>query len=190
MKIECPKHGEVEFNGTGDFIGDESPITMYCPECVGEEQTTQLYHEMTDDRITIYCGSEKCKIEISTTEEYAKTCGFLYITLRHADEREPLIAQWIYRHIEEAKLALLVVGLKLEGPDKHILYSDLKQLVGQKQFHDAIDEAMLFEEIASGRIPFYASVEERDKRPTVLDAVSEIIREHGDPRLLHRLSLA
>ena len=37
MKIECLKHGEVEFNGTGDFIGDGSPITMYCPECVGEE---------------------------------------------------------------------------------------------------------------------------------------------------------
>ena len=38
MKIECPKHGEVEFVGTGDFIGDESPITMYCPACVEEEQ--------------------------------------------------------------------------------------------------------------------------------------------------------
>ena len=37
MKIECLKHGEVEFNGTGDFIGDESPITMYCPECEGIE---------------------------------------------------------------------------------------------------------------------------------------------------------
>ena len=41
MKIECPKHGEVEFNGTGDFIDDELPITVYCPACVGEEQTAR-----------------------------------------------------------------------------------------------------------------------------------------------------
>ena len=38
MKIECPKHGEVEFVGTGDFIGDKSAVTMYCPQCINEEQ--------------------------------------------------------------------------------------------------------------------------------------------------------
>ena len=41
MKIECPKHGEVEFNGTGDFRDDDI-ITMYCPKCVGEEQTKAI----------------------------------------------------------------------------------------------------------------------------------------------------
>ena len=44
MKIECPKHGEVDFEGTGDFRDDKMSITMYCPECVGEEQTAR-YNE-------------------------------------------------------------------------------------------------------------------------------------------------
>ena len=41
MNIQCPKHGEVKFTGTGDFIGDETPVTMYCPACV-EEETTNI----------------------------------------------------------------------------------------------------------------------------------------------------
>ena len=148
-----------------------------------------IYHEMTDDRITIYCSSDKWTMEISTQEEYAKTCGFLYITLRHADEREPSIAQWIYRYIEEAKLALRIVELKLESPDKQIFYSDLKQLISKKQFHDAIDQTKLFEEVASARIQFYASAEERDKRPTVLEISKDIMQQYGDPNLLSALSL-
>ena len=38
MNIHCPKHGVVKFKGTGDFIGDDKPITMYCPKCVDEDR--------------------------------------------------------------------------------------------------------------------------------------------------------
>ena len=148
-----------------------------------------IYHEMTDDRITIYCSSDKWTMEISTQEEHAKTCGFLYITLRHADEREPSIAQWIYRYIEEAKLALRIVELKLKFSGKDILYSNLKQLVSQKQFHDAIDEAKLFEEVALARLPFSPTVLDMFDRPTILDTSRGIIERHGDSYLLHQLSL-
>ena len=40
MKITCHIHGEVDFNGTTDFIGVESEImTIYCPKC--EEESRQ-----------------------------------------------------------------------------------------------------------------------------------------------------
>ena len=31
----------LSLNGTGDFIDDELPITVYCPACVGEKQTAR-----------------------------------------------------------------------------------------------------------------------------------------------------
>ena len=132
-----------------------------------------IYHQIAENLITISCPSDKWKIEISTQEEHAKQCGFLYIMLRRSDKREPLIAQWIYRHIGEANLSFLVIGLKLGSSDKGILYSDLKRLVSEKQFHDAIDQAKLFEEVASARIPFYTSVKERDECPTVLEVTEK-----------------
>ena len=148
-----------------------------------------ISHQIAENLITIFCPSDKWKIEISTQEEHAKQCGFLYIILKRSDKREPSIAQWVYRHIEEAKLAFLVVGLKLESPDKHILYSDLKQIVSTKQFHNAIDQAKLFEEVASARIPFCASVEERAECSTVLEVTRKIIAKYGEPKLLKVLSL-
>ena len=148
-----------------------------------------IYHQIAENLITISCHSDKWKIEISTQEEHAKQCGFLYIILKRSDERNPLIAQWIYRHIEEAKLAFLVVRLKLEGPHQSILYADLKHLVSQKQFHDATDEIKLFKEIAAARIPPYASQQERVDLPKVADSVETKLKEHGDPQLLKVLSL-
>ena len=50
MNIQCPKHGEVKFTGTGDFIGDETPVTMYCPACV-EEETTNIPKDILSCRV-------------------------------------------------------------------------------------------------------------------------------------------
>ena len=148
-----------------------------------------IHHKFTDNKITIHCQPDKWKIEISTQEEHAKTYGFLYTTLRSEDKKEPSTAQWIYRHIEEAKLALLVIALKIESRDKNLLYSNLKQLLNKKNLWDAIDEAKLFEEIASARIPFYASVKDRNEALTVSEVAKEVIKTYGDPNLLPVMSL-
>ena len=46
MKINCTVHGEVEFEGIPDFIGDspEDALaqTVYCPECEIERETDAL----------------------------------------------------------------------------------------------------------------------------------------------------
>ena len=34
--MKCHIHGEVEFEGTPDFIGDKHPVTVYCPKCKEE----------------------------------------------------------------------------------------------------------------------------------------------------------
>ena len=41
MKIRCPQHGEVESNANNSFIHPDLPITDYCPQCVGDEQTAR-----------------------------------------------------------------------------------------------------------------------------------------------------
>ena len=128
-------------------------------------------------------------MEISTQEEYAKTCGFLYTTLRRKDKKEPSTAQWIYRHIEEANLAFLLIGLKLECEDKHILYSDLKQLLNTTNLWDAIDQAKLFQEIATAQVPFPAGVLDRFDHPTVVKVSKHLLEQWGDPQLLETLIL-
>lgn len=35
----CDKHGEIQFEGTSDFIGDEGAVTLYCPKCHEESQS-------------------------------------------------------------------------------------------------------------------------------------------------------
>lgn len=40
MKIKCDVHGELEWVGMGDFIGDTRAITLHCPKC--EEETRNM----------------------------------------------------------------------------------------------------------------------------------------------------
>ena len=44
--IICPQHGAVAFTGRGDFIGDspKQAVTLYCPECLREEQARHAAH--------------------------------------------------------------------------------------------------------------------------------------------------
>ena len=148
-----------------------------------------IYHEIKDDEIIICCPDDKWKIEISTTEEYRKMCGFLYITLRRKDKKEPSIAQWIYRHLPEVQLALHVIQLKLKSPEKRDLYLNLGQLLDKMNLWDAIDEAKLFKEIAAAKLPFAASIQEKVKHPNILETSRDIIEQYGDSYFLHKLSL-
>ena len=52
--IHCPEHGIVTFHGTGDFVGDspDQAVTLYCPECLKEEQTQHAQHPNTPFIIT------------------------------------------------------------------------------------------------------------------------------------------
>ena len=43
--VNCHIHGEVPFEyGRGDFIGDKTAVTLFCPECLREEQAHHAKH--------------------------------------------------------------------------------------------------------------------------------------------------
>ena len=151
---------------------------------------TPIYDVITEDRMTISFPPVQSQIEISVKDEFHKNCGLFYITLISDDKKEPSTAQWIYRHLSEAQLALHVIQLKLQSSEKQSLYSDLEQLLNKMNLWDALNKAKLFKEIAAARLPFAATVLDRFDRPTVIETSRDIIEQLGDSYLFHQLSLS
>lgn len=67
--INCHIHGEVPFDATPDFIGDNEAVTLYCPRCA------EAAHKTITETAWDHCRRIKKKYEEVRRDRYRRPEG-------------------------------------------------------------------------------------------------------------------